>query len=171
MRISILGMDYRSAIFAGCLSHRGHRVIGIDTGSYRADWLDCFGECSPEPGLEVLLEHGRQTGLLSRTTDLLTAVRETELTFMDGAAEDGGEQDATNMERLYRRIGEALRAKEGMHRLLVRSNRSRERILATLLPILEKSSGKRLGQGFQLEVSADYLSACSATLQARDQET
>lgn len=133
-------------------------------GPSRADWLDCSGECLPEPGLEVLLEQGRQTGLLSMTTDLLTAVQETELTFMEG-----GEQDACDREDLYQRMGEALRAKDGTHRLLVRSNRSRERILATLLPILESSSGKRLGKGFQLEVSADYLSACSATLSLREQ--
>lgn len=154
MRISILGMDYRSVVVAGCLSFRGHRVIGFDPSPRRADWLNRHGEHAAEAGLDALLEQGWQAGLLSGTTDLCAAVRETEVSFLDGSGEAW---PAADTEVRCRGFGEALRDKREDHRLLVRSNQPREKVIARLLPILESSSGKRLGRGFQLEVSQDYL--------------
>lgn len=155
MRISILGVDYRSAIFAGCLTFRGHRVIGFDSRQSRADWLNPSCGEALESGLAALLEQGWRHGLLSGTTDLAAAIRSTEITFLDGTRE--AEQGFCPMESLSHQVAEAIRDKREPHALLIRSSRSKEQVLAVILPILETVSGKRYGRDLQVEVRADYL--------------
>lgn len=157
MRISILGVDYKSAIYAACLSARGHWVIGVDTAANRADLLNGLSGETLEPGLRLLLGCGREAGLLKGTTDFLEAIQETDLTFIDAVQTGRNESWMDEMMLMCRRLGLALRAKSGAHRLFLRSDAQPEKALALLLPILENGLGKRIGGDFQLEVSPDYL--------------
>ena len=62
MRISIFGLGYVGAVCAGCLSARGHEVIGVDVSSTKIDLINQGKSPIVEPGLEALLQQGRQTG-------------------------------------------------------------------------------------------------------------
>ncbi|MDU5677660.1 MAG: nucleotide sugar dehydrogenase, partial [Pseudomonas aeruginosa] len=73
MRISIFGLGYVGAVCAGCLSARGHEVIGVDVSSTKIDLINQGKSPIVEPGLEALLQQGRQTGRLSGTTDFKKA--------------------------------------------------------------------------------------------------
>ncbi|MBB3102164.1 hypothetical protein [Azomonas macrocytogenes] len=159
MRISILGTNYKNSIFAGCLSFRGHTVIDVSAPGKNRDPLD-HDYLTLEPGLRFLLDQGRKAGLLSSTSDLLSAVRETDLTFID---EVDSEKPGC-MERLWCQLGEALRCKSAPHRLVIRTNRSPEVALADILPLLESSSGKRHGDGFDVEVRLDFPGQSIAAL-------
>lgn len=162
MHISILGTDYKGVICAGCLAMRGHRVICVDrTGrSLEASYRVGYAEA---PGLDVLIEQGIGMGLLSGTTDLCSAVRDTDLTFLcDGDEERCGTRMFGGLEAVSWLVGKALRDKDGPHALVLHSRERPDQILETVLPILERSSGKRARHDFQVEVDAHYLSADSA---------
>ncbi|WP_028240942.1 Rossmann-fold NAD(P)-binding domain-containing protein [Stutzerimonas azotifigens] len=165
MHISILGTDYKGLICAGCLTMRGHRVICVG----RADLSLEAGkgrDYTEAPGLDVLMEQGIGTGLLSGTRDLYSAVRETDLTFLcDGDEEQCGTRMFGGLEAVGWLVGKALRGKDGPHVLVLHSRSRPREVLATLLPVLEWSSGRRAGRDIHVEVSTDYLSASSAVLQ------
>ena len=55
MRISIFGLGYVGAVCAGCLSARGHEVIGVDVSSTKIDLINQGKSHIVEPGLEALL--------------------------------------------------------------------------------------------------------------------
>ncbi len=40
MRISIFGLGYVGAVCAGCLSSRGHEVIGVDISAAKIDLIN-----------------------------------------------------------------------------------------------------------------------------------
>ena len=66
MRISIFGLGYVGAVCAGCLTARGHEVIGVDVSSTKIDLINQGKSPIVEPGLEALLQQGIANGLDAR---------------------------------------------------------------------------------------------------------
>ena len=82
MRISIFGLGYVGAVCAGCLSARGHEVIGVDVSQTKIDLINQGKSPIVEPGLAELLEAGVNSSLLRGTTDVAAAVLASELSFI-----------------------------------------------------------------------------------------
>ncbi|MCF5281032.1 GDP-mannose dehydrogenase, partial [Pseudomonas syringae] len=82
MRISIFGLGYVGAVCAGCLSARGHEVVGVDISSTKIDLINNGKSPIVEPGLEELLQKGITTGKLRGTTDFAEAIRATDLSMI-----------------------------------------------------------------------------------------
>ena len=55
MRISIFGLGYVGAVCAGCLSARGHEVVGVDISKEKIDLINAGKSPIVEPGLGELL--------------------------------------------------------------------------------------------------------------------
>ena len=81
MRISIFGLGYVGAVCAGCLSARGHDVVGVDISAAKIDLINKGKSPIVEPGLGELLETGIKTGKLRGTTDFSEAIRDTDLSI------------------------------------------------------------------------------------------
>ena len=79
MRISIFGLGYVGAVCAGCLSARGHEVVGVDISTHKIDLINNGKSPIVEPGLEELLGKGIKAGNLRGTTDVADAIRNTGL--------------------------------------------------------------------------------------------
>lgn len=58
MNISIFGLGYVGAVCAGCLSARGHHVLGVDVSQAKIDLINQGKSPIVEPGLEQLLQDG-----------------------------------------------------------------------------------------------------------------
>jgi GDP-mannose 6-dehydrogenase len=56
MRISIFGLGYVGAVCAGCLSARGHDVVGVDVAKDKIDMINAGKSPIVEPGLGELLQ-------------------------------------------------------------------------------------------------------------------
>ena len=82
MRISIFGLGYVGAVCAGCLSARGHEVIGVDISQDKIDLINLGKSPIVEPGLGELLARGIQTGRLRGTTHFASAIRESDLSMI-----------------------------------------------------------------------------------------
>jgi len=129
MRISIFGLGYVGAVCAGCLSARGHEVIGVDVSQTKIDLINQGKSPIVEPGLAELLEAGVNSGLLRGTTDVGAAVLASELSFIavGTPSKRNGDLDLGYMESVCKQIGAALRDKQERHTVVcaVRSCRAR----------------------------------------------
>jgi len=164
MRISIFGLGYVGAVCAGCLSARGHEVVGVDISAAKIDLINKGKSPIVEPGLEELLDQGIKTGRLRGTTDVATAIRDTDLSFLcvGTPSKKNGDLELNYIESVCREIGFTLRDKSDWHTVVVRSTVLPGTVKNVVIPILEDCSGKKAGVDFGVAVNPEFLRESTA---------
>ena len=82
MKICVYGLWHLGTVTAACLANRGFEIVGLDSNSKIIDDLNCGKAPLYEPGLDKLLESGLETGRLSFTTDMKSAVGHTDVVWV-----------------------------------------------------------------------------------------
>ncbi|WP_339522745.1 nucleotide sugar dehydrogenase [Pseudomonas sp. EA_35y_Pfl2_R111] len=164
MRISIFGLGYVGAVCAGCLSARGHQVIGVDVSASKIDLINNGKSPIVEPGLEELLQQGLASGNLRGTTDVIDAVLNSDVSFIcvGTPSKKNGDLELNYIEGVCREIGLAMRDKTERHTVVVRSTVLPGTAKNVVLPILEDCSGKQAGVDFGLAVNPEFLRESTA---------
>ena len=164
MRISIFGLGYVGAVCAGCLSARGHEVVGVDVSRTKIDLINHGKSPIVEPGLEELLQQGLKSGRLRGTTDVSAAVQETQVSFIcvGTPSKKNGDLSLDYIEGVCREIGFALRDKAERHTVVVRSTVLPGTVKDVVIPIIEDCSGKRAGVDFGVAVNPEFLRESTA---------
>ena len=164
MRISIFGLCYVGAVCAGCLSARGHEVIGVDVSQTKIDLINQGKSPIVEPGLAELLEAGINSGLLRGTTDVGAAVLASELSFIavGTPSKRNGDLDLGYMESVCKQIGAALRDKQERHTVVVRSTVLPGTVKNVVIPLIEAASGKKAGVDFGVATNPEFLRESTA---------
>ena len=142
MNISIFGLGYVGAVTAGCLSKKGHAIVGVDV---QAPKVESFNQGVPpiiEPGLEELLKQAKEKGLLRATQKCVDAVSVTELSIVCVGTPSTvtGALDLSYVRQVMREIAMAVRRKSRAHALVLRSTMlpgSTARLVSELLADLE----------------------------------
>ncbi|MDH0304282.1 MULTISPECIES: UDP-glucose/GDP-mannose dehydrogenase family protein [unclassified Pseudomonas] len=164
MNISIFGLGYVGAVCAGCLSARGHLVVGVDVDQTKIDMINQGRSPIVEPGLEQLLLDGVRQGRLRGTTDVQAAILSSELSLLcvGTPSKKNGDLDLVYMEAVCREIGAALHDKASRHTVVVRSTVLPGTLNNVVIPILEKASGKKAGIDFGVAVNPEFLRESTA---------
>ncbi|MGE1084550.1 nucleotide sugar dehydrogenase [Pseudomonas shirazensis] len=164
MNISIFGLGYVGAVCAGCLSARGHHVLGVDVSQAKIDLINQGKSPIVEPGLEQLLQDGVNQGRLRGTTDVQAAVLATDLSLLcvGTPSKKSGDLDLVYMEAVCREIGTVLRDKQSRHTVVVRSTVLPGTVKNVVIPILEQYSGKKAGTDFGVAVNPEFLRESTA---------
>jgi GDP-mannose 6-dehydrogenase len=164
MRISIFGLGYVGAVCAGCLSARGHEVIGVDVSQPKIDLINQGKSPIVEPGLAELLDAGVKAGRLHGTTDVVAAVLASELSFIavGTPSKRNGDLDLGYMEQVCTQIGTALRDKSERHTIVVRSTVLPGTVKNVVIPLIEAASGKRAGVDFGVATNPEFLRESTA---------
>jgi GDP-mannose 6-dehydrogenase len=164
MNISIFGLGYVGAVCAGCLSARGHQVLGVDVAQAKIDMINQGRSPIVEPGLEQLLLDGVRQGRLRGTTDVQAAILATELSLLcvGTPSKANGDLDLVYMEAVCREIGAALRDKASRHTVVVRSTVLPGTVKNVVIPLLEQASGKQAGLDFGVAVNPEFLRESTA---------
>jgi len=164
MRISIFGLGYVGAVCAGCLSARGHHVIGVDISPSKIDLINQGKSPIVEPGLGELLQAGIRAGNLSGTTDVATAINDSELSMLcvGTPSKRNGDLDLTYMESVCTQIGNALRDKPERHTIVVRSTVLPGTVKNVVIPLIEAASGKTAGVDFGVATNPEFLRESTA---------
>jgi GDP-mannose 6-dehydrogenase len=88
MNINVIGLGYVGAVTAGCLSHRGHKIIGVETQESKVELCNSGKPPIVEAGLTDLLQQAKAVGRLSATMNGEEAVLNSEASiFTKSAAE------------------------------------------------------------------------------------
>jgi len=159
MKISILGLGYVGAVSLGCLVRDGHEIVGADIDETKLRLIQEGKTPIIEEGMEELMTSVASSGRVSVTTNAAEAVLKTDISFIcvgTPSASNGG-QDLTAIKRLCEQMAEAIKEKTNYHVFIIRSTVSPGTVENIIRPILEKFSGKSMGDDFGLGFQPEFL--------------
>jgi UDPglucose 6-dehydrogenase len=162
MRVCIVGTGYVGLVSGACFAELGHQVTCVDSDKRKVEALQRRKSPIFEAGLDELLERHIGNGL-SATTDLRSAVRDSEITFIAvGTPFDGQSIDVSYVRQAASEIGRALAEIDRYHVVVVKSTVVPGTTDDVVRPILDDMSGKRCGTDFGLCMNPEFLSEGSA---------
>ncbi|MBX3415384.1 MAG: nucleotide sugar dehydrogenase [Pirellulales bacterium] len=156
--VALFGLGYVGCVSACALAEAGHRVIGVEVVPAKVDAINRGEVPFLEPGLPELARQVVASGRLSATDNAAAAVAEADLSLIC-VGTPSTETGLPKFDHLYRvceSIGEAIRAKDASHDVVIRS---------TVLPgtaehctsLIEQVSGRMAGDGFHLVINPEFL--------------
>ena len=157
--LSVFGLGYVGCVSAACFARGGHRVLGVDVNQDKVDLINSGRPTILEEGIAELVAAVRSGGLLEATTDARSAVLESTISLVcvGTPSRANASLDLTYVERVCEQIGEAIRDKPERHEVVIRSTVLPGTIHETVIPTLERSSGKRIGEGFGVASNPEFL--------------
>jgi GDP-mannose 6-dehydrogenase len=159
MKVSVFGLGYVGAVSAACLADAGHVVIGVDPQQVKVDVINEGRAPVAERDLDRRIGENRRAGRLSATTDPRTGVHDTDLALIcvGTPSRDNGDLDLTYVERVCEDIGEALRDRQGHYTVVIRSTLLPRTIERVVVPVLEKASGRTVGEDLGVGIMPEFL--------------
>jgi len=157
MKISIIGTGYVGTVSAACFAELGHQVVCVDIDPLKIDMLNRGVPPIYEEGLSELLEkHAGKS--LSATMDYDNAINNSDVSFIcvGTPCDHDGKIDLGIVKAASSSLGKTLRKKKSYHVIVVKSTVVPETTEKVVLAILEKESGKSLGE-FGIAMNPEFL--------------
>jgi UDPglucose 6-dehydrogenase/GDP-mannose 6-dehydrogenase len=157
VNVAIIGAGYVGLVTGACLADQGHEIVCVDLDEKRVRDVNAGRAPIHEVGLADLL--ARNAGVrLSATSDLAAAVRGSSLSMIAvGTPLSGGRIDLGAVRQAARGIGEALRGASEFHTVCVKSTVVPGTTDTLVGPVVEESSGRRLGVDLGLAMNPEFL--------------
>lgn len=110
MKLSVIGTGYVGLVAGTCFAESGNQVICVDIDSERVAALKRGRVPFYEPGLEELVRRNLSEGRLRFTTDISSAVRQSEIIFIAVGTpqEEDGSADLSHVLAAARQIGRSI---------------------------------------------------------------
>ena len=157
MKVSVIGAGYVGLVTGVCFAEKGHRVVCVDQDHEKVAKINGAVPPIHEKGLEDLLKKNINENL-SATTDLCESVLKTDISFIAvGTPFNGSEIDLTYIKEVSRQIGKALKKKSSYHLVVIKSTIVPGTTDEVVLPILEKTSGKKAGVEFGVGMNPEFM--------------
>jgi GDP-mannose 6-dehydrogenase len=164
MKVSIFGIGYVGTVSGGCLADFGHNVICVDVNPKKIAMLNSGRSPIVEAGIDELVSAGVTGGRLQASADADEAVVDTDVSFIcvgTPSSPDGGLSLAA-VDRTIATIGGAIRQKKTPHTVVMRSTVPPGTAERHVIPLLEETSGRRLGDSLKYYVNPEFLREGSA---------
>lgn len=157
--ISVVGLGYVGAVSVACLAHLGFDMVGVDIAEDKVESIKTGQSPIVEDRLGELLSEGVEKGRINATTNLVSAVLDTNVTFLSvgtPTAADGS-CDLTYVRQASRAIGQAIAMKDEFHLIVLRCSVPPGTTLDVVGVEIAAASGKTLGEGFGLCFNPEFL--------------
>jgi GDP-mannose 6-dehydrogenase len=160
MRISVFGLGYVGTVTAACLAATGHQVIGVDVAPDKVESINNGRSPIIERDVDRIISETSATSNLRATTNAGDAIADSQLAIVcvgTPSSNDGG-FDSQYVERVMEEIGAALAntQKEGFL-VALRSTVVPGTTKKLIAPVLERSSGRAIGQGYDVAFHPEFL--------------
>ncbi|HJS37122.1 MAG TPA: UDP-glucose/GDP-mannose dehydrogenase family protein [Burkholderiales bacterium] len=164
MKLSVLGLGYVGTVSAGCLARAGHEVMGVDADPNKVELVNAGRSPIIEKDIGPMLREQVAARRLRATLDVAAAVRASDLVLVcvGTPSRPNGDIDLQFVRRVCGQIGQALREHPGAPVVVIRSTLLPGSMRETVIPLLEKSSGKRAGAEFGVCLNPEFLREGSA---------
>ena len=159
MKISVFGMGYVGAVTSACFAKLGLRTIGVDIDQRILDRINAGRAPIVEVNLDGLIQSGLESGQLSTTASARDAVAASDISIVcvGTPSSSDGNPDLSAAEAVVRDIGQAIRAKQAPHTVVVRSTILPGTTEKVFLPALETYSGRKMGDGLEVCFNPEFL--------------
>ena len=159
MKISVFGLGYVGTVSVGCLAAGGHRVLGVDVNVDKVASLNAGIAPIVEPEIDDLISKAHKLGHLNATISSAEGIMQTDVSFLcvGTPSHSNGSLDLTYLKRVCEDIGVALSQKKTPHTLVFRSTTLPGTTEDVAIPILEKYSGKKVGEGLFVCYNPKFL--------------
>jgi len=159
MNISIIGCGYVGLVIATGLASLEHSVVCIDKDRAKVDSINQGKSPIHEEDLDELLSSSVIRDKRLSASSEYGVIPDTAVTLICvGTGPDAdGNTDLTHIRDAARELGEVLANKEGYHVVAVKSTVTPGATEQLIIPLLEKHSGKKLGQDLGVAVNPEFL--------------
>ncbi len=158
MNISIVGTGYVGLITGTTFAKLGNSVTLVDVVKEKVDAVNSGRSPIYEKGLAALLKDLVEAGKLSATTDMEEAVRSSEITFVavGTPSREDGSIDLSHIYSAVEVVSNTMRNKKSYHLVVIKSTVI-PGTTGSLIPLMEKHSGKRAGKDFGVAMNPEFL--------------
>lgn len=159
MTVSVFGLGYVGCVSAACLASLGHRVTGVDVNHEKMEMLRQGRPPIVEDRIGELTLSVVEAGQLTVCDDASAAVADSEISLVCVGTPSAASGDLSTafLEQVTAQIGNALRELDRWHVIVYRSTMLPGTCEGLLVPMLERLSGKRVGEDFGVCVNPEYL--------------
>lgn len=159
MRLAIFGLGYVGTVSAACLAQLGHTVVGVDVNAAKVDQVNDGQSPIHEPSVATLIATAVQNQRLWATLSAVDAVSQADasLICVGTPSLPNGDVDLQSLDRVCEEIGAALARFDRYHVVVVRSTVPPGVIESHVVPLLETTSGRRVGPEIGLCANPEFL--------------
>jgi GDP-mannose 6-dehydrogenase len=170
MRISVFGLGYVGSVCAACLADYGHTVIGVDRSESKVDLIRSGQAPIIEPEIGDLVQRTVKSGQLSATLDAAAAVASSEMSIVcvGTPSQPNGALSLSAIKTVSAEIGDAIRAKDTRHEVVIRSTVVPGTTREIIVPALAQASGKTAGNEFGVAFNPEFLRESSSVSDFRN---
>jgi len=155
----VFGLGYVGCVSAACLADSGHSVIGVDVNQNKVDIINRGRSPVVEKDIDGIIQRVVKSRKLVATTDEREGAEHSEISMIcvGTPSNDNGSLDLSYVKKVSAEIGAGLREKEKYHVVIVRSTVLPGSVDGEIIPILEKTSGKRAGVDFGMCMNPEFM--------------
>ena len=163
MKIGIIGLGFVGLSFASVLGSKKYSVIGVDSDIKKVNKILIGKAPFYEPKLDNTLKNALKNDL-QIITEINPVVTKCKLIFIAVGTPQrkDGSIDLTMIKKVAKEIGKSLVKTKNIPIIIIKSTVVPETTIKTILPILEKESGKKVGKGFGLITNPEFLRETNA---------
>ena len=164
MTISVFGLGYVGTVTSVCLANLGFKIIGVDINQTKIDLLNEGKSPIIEEGLENILNKVVSDKAFQCTNDVKYAIENSKQSLICVGTPSGanGRLETKYIKKICVEIGQSLITKQEYHVVAIRSTILPGTTFDIVIPILERESGKKVGEDFGVCFIPEFLREGSA---------
>jgi GDP-mannose 6-dehydrogenase len=159
VKVAVFGLGYVGSVTAAALARDGHEVVGVDVADAKVAAINAGHSPVLEPGIEELVADRVAAGGLRATDDPAEGLTgaEVSLICVGTPSRVDGSLDLSHVKQVAQQIGSKLSRAAAGHRVVVRSTVLPGSTRNVVLPEVERASGRRAGDGWDVCTNPEFL--------------
>ena len=152
-------MGYVGAVSGACLAELGHEVVGVDNNPKKVELINAGKSPIVEEGVADRMANAVKDGFLSATCDAAKAVASTDVSFVSVGTPSAadGRPTLSIIDAVLSDIGQAIRAKNTEHTVVMRSTVLPGTTEHHVVKGLTEASGREPGKGLEICYNPEFL--------------
>lgn len=159
MKISVFGLGYVGVVTAACLAKEGHEIIGVDISKSKVDLVNSGQTPIIEDGIGELIADQVSSGAMRATQSATDGVANSEMAIIcvGTPSRPSGALNQEFLTRVTEEIATQIKDRESNFLFVFRSTMVPGTLESNLLPLIEKITNRKLGDGYDVLFHPEFL--------------